>query len=72
MKTIKKYLGIIWMLLAVLTIVLLVYAALTNISSEGKADIHNPLPWIIIITIYTPIAFGFAVFGYYAFKEEYK
>ncbi|MBX2932140.1 MAG: hypothetical protein KF781_09360 [Chitinophagaceae bacterium] len=71
MYVIKKYLGIIWMLLAVVTIVLLVYAALTNISSEGKTDIHNPLPWIIIITIYTPIAFGLAIFGYYAFKEEY-
>jgi small-conductance mechanosensitive channel len=71
MQQLKKYLGIVWILLAVLIIVLLVYAAIINISSEGKADIHHPLPWIIIITIFTPIAFGLALFGYYALKEEY-
>ncbi|MEY2639633.1 MAG: hypothetical protein RIR90_1115, partial [Bacteroidota bacterium] len=28
-------------------------------------------PWIIIITIFTPIAIGLVIFGYYAMKGEY-
>ncbi|HMZ46653.1 MAG TPA: hypothetical protein PKG56_02975 [Chitinophagaceae bacterium] len=71
MQKIKKYLGIVWIILAILSVIILIITAIENIASKGGADIHNPIPWIIIITIYLPIAFGFALFGYYAFKEEY-
>jgi Zn-dependent protease with chaperone function len=70
MNTVKKYLGIIWMLAAVAAIVLLVNAAFTHIG-HGKEDINKPMPWIIIITIFTPIAVGLGLFGWYSLKDEY-
>lgn len=72
MNTIKKYLGIVWMLIAVAAIFLLAKAAIHNIKPNGKLDINQPMPWIIIITIFTPIAIGLGLFGYYALKDEYK
>lgn len=42
-----------------------------NIKSSGTADINKPLPWAIIIVVFTPIAVGMALFGYYAIQGEY-
>ncbi len=66
----KKYLGIVWMLLGPAIIFFQVRGALTYIQPGGK-EIHNPVIWIIIITIFTPIAIGLVIFGYYAWKNEY-
>jgi hypothetical protein len=71
MNVIKKYLGIIWLLLAPVVIYFLVSGAITNIDPAGKKDINNPIIWIIIITIFTPIAVGLMIFGWYAWKGEY-
>jgi len=71
MNTIKKYLGIVWFLLGPAVIYLLVNGAITHIDPAGKKDINNPVIWIIIITIFTPIAIGLMIFGWYAFKNEY-
>lgn len=59
------------MLIAPVVIYFLVMGAVHNISASGTKDINKPIPWIIIITIFTPIAIGLMVFGYYAFKGEY-
>ncbi|MDB5207228.1 MAG: hypothetical protein JWR72_2303 [Flavisolibacter sp.] len=72
MNQLKKYLGLIWMLLGPVAIAILVWGAATNIDVAGKSDINKPLPWIIIIAIFTPIAIGLTIFGWYAWKEEYK
>ncbi len=72
MNTIKKILGIIWMAVALAAIVFLVNAAIQNINPDGKLDINKPMPWIIIIIIFTPIALGLALFGWYALKGEYE
>ena len=72
MNTIKKYLGLVWIIIAIGAIVLLIKTALENIQADGKLEINQPMPWIIIITIFTPIAIGMALFGYYALKGEYK
>jgi hypothetical protein len=72
MNTIKKYLGIIWLLLAPAVIYFLVSGAITNIDPAGNKDINNPVIWIIIITIFTPIAIGLMIFGWYAWKGEYR
>ncbi len=72
MKLIKKYLGIVWLLLAPIIIYLLIQGALDNINLAGKKDINNPVIWIIIIAIFTPIAIGLMIFGWYAFKNEYS
>ncbi len=72
MNSIKKYLGIIWLLLAPVVIYFLVSGAISNIDPTGKKDINNPIIWIIIIAIFTPIAIGLMIFGWYAIKNEYE
>ncbi len=71
MNAIKKYLGIVWLILAPAVIWLLVNGAILHVDPAGKKDINNPVIWIIIITIFTPIAVGLMIFGWYAWKNEY-
>ncbi|MBC7828887.1 MAG: hypothetical protein H7122_14155 [Chitinophagaceae bacterium] len=71
MISIKKILGIVWLLLGPAVIYILVSGAVANIDPAGKKDINNPVIWIIIIAIFTPIAIGLSIFGWYAFKGEY-
>lgn len=68
---VKKIMGFILMLLAPLIIFFLVKSAIHNINSGGTKDINQPVPWIIIISIFTPIAVGLMIFGWYAIKGEY-
>jgi hypothetical protein len=71
MNTLKRFLGIIWLLLAPAVIYFLVSGAITHIDPAGKKDINNPVIWVIIIAIFTPIAIGLMIFGWYAFRGEY-
>ncbi len=71
MQQLKRILGIVWMLLGPVTVFILVWGALTNIDAAGKGDINKPLPWIIVIAIFTPIAIGLSIFGWYAWKGEF-
>ena len=71
MQQLKRILGIIWMILGPAVIFILVWGAITNIDPVGKADINKPLPWVIIISIFTPIAIGLSIFGWYAWKGEF-
>jgi hypothetical protein len=71
MNSIKKYLGLVWLLLAPVVIYFLVAGAITHIDPNGKKDINNPVIWVIIIAIFTPIAVGLMIFGWYAFRGEY-
>jgi Na+/serine symporter len=71
MNTFKRILGYAWMLIAPVVIFLLVKGAFSNIQSGGTKDINQPIPWIIIIGIFTPIALGLFIFGYYCSKGEY-
>ena len=70
MNSIKKVLGYIWMLLAPVIIYFLFHGAIANIG-QGTKEINQPIPWIIIIAIFTPIAIGLFVFGRYCVKGEY-
>ncbi len=63
--------GIFWMIIAPVVIYFLVTGAIHNINSAGTKDINKPIPWIIIIAIFTPIAVGLMIFGYYSLKGEY-
>ena len=63
--------GIVWIIIAPVIIYFLITGAVHNINSTGTKDINKPIPWIIIITIFTPIAIGMMIFGYYALKGEY-
>jgi hypothetical protein len=71
MDQVKRYLGIIWMLTGPVVLFLLISSAVKNIDSNGNADINNPVPWVIIIVVFTPVAIGLSIFGYYAWKGEY-
>ena len=68
---IKKLMGFIWMIIAPIIIFFLISGAVNNIGN-GTKDINKPVPWIIIITIFTPIAAGLMIFGWYAIKGEYE
>lgn len=71
MNQLKKYLGIVWLILAPAVIYFLVNGAILHVDPAGKKDINNPVIWVIIITIFTPIAIGLMIFGWYAWKNEY-
>jgi hypothetical protein len=70
MDQIKRLLGILWIIVGIASIALLVYSATSNINS-AKGDIGKPLPWFIIIFVFTPIAIGLIIFGWYSLKGEY-
>ena len=71
MNVLKRALGLLWLILAPAVIYFLVDRAIVNIDPAGKKDINNPVIWIIIIAIFTPIAIGLMIFGWYAWKGEY-
>jgi hypothetical protein len=71
MNQLKRMMGIVWMIVAPVVIYFLITGAIHNISSTGTKDINKPIPWIIIITIFTPIAAGLMIFGWYCLKGEY-
>ena len=71
MNAFKRYFGIIFLIIAPFIIYELVNGAISNIDTAGKKDINNPIIWIMIIAIFTPIAIGLVIFGWYAFRGEY-
>ncbi len=71
MNQLKRILGIVWLVLGPALIWFLIAGAMQNIDPTGTKDINKPIPWLIIITIFTPIALGLMIFGFYAFKGEY-
>ena len=71
MNKLKQYLGILWMLVGPVIFVMLVISAVNNINGTTKGDISNPVPWIIILAIFLPIAIGLSIFGWYALKGNY-
>ena len=72
MNTLKRIVGIICMIAGPLVIGVLAISAIQNIDLAGKSDIQKPIPWIIIIAVFTPIAIGLMIFGWYAWKGEYQ
>ena len=71
MKQLKRYAGILWMLIGPAVFILLIISAIRNISAKAEGDISNPIPWLIIIVIFLPVAIGLTIFGWYCWKGEY-
>ena len=71
MAAIRRYFGLLFLIIAPLVIIELVQGAIQHIDTTGKKDINNPIIWVIIIAIFTPIAIGLIIFGWYAFRGEY-
>lgn len=69
MNQLKRYLGIIWMALAPITVFFLIKTAISEISL--KPNIDTKIQWSVFVVIFIPIAIGLAIFGYYALKGEY-
>ena len=70
MRIVKKYAGIIWILISILSLYYVISTAISEIGAVVPED--APIFWPVIITIYIPIAVGFALFGWYTFNEEYE
>jgi hypothetical protein len=73
MNSIKKLLGLIWIALAPIMVIFMFIQASEKISeaTEGVAKTNTFLQWAIILIIFIPICIGLAIFGFYAFKNEY-
>ena len=71
MAAIKRYFGLIFLLIAPFVLYELINGAIDNIDTAGKKDINNPVIWIMIIAIFAPIGLGLIIFGWYAFRGEY-
>jgi len=69
MNNIKRFLGVIWMLLGPLTIYFLIKTAADEITKKPVLD--TKIQWTVFVVVFIPIAIGISIFGYYAFKGEY-
>ena len=69
MNTIKRYAGIIWILLGPVAIYYLITTAINEINKKPVLD--TKIQWSVFIIIFIPIAIGMMLFGYYALKGEY-
>lgn len=74
MNAIKKLLGLLWMIIAPLSVLLMFIQAAEKIklASEGVARTNTALQWGIILLIFIPVSIGMIIFGYYSFKGEYN
>ncbi len=69
MNQVKKWLGIVWILLGPFAILYLIKIAAVEI---GKSpDTNTIIQWSVFVIIFLPIAIGMVIFGYYALKGEY-
>ena len=69
MNAIKKYLGVIWMILGPVAIYFLVKTAAAEIAKKPVID--TKIQWAVFVIVFIPIAIGITIFGYYALKGEY-
>ena len=73
MKALKKYLGVIWIILGPAAMLFLSWQAWNkiNLAKAGIETTNTALQWGIILLIFIPIAIGLVIFGKYALAEEY-
>jgi len=72
MNAIKRFLGILWMVLSPAIVLFLAWQASDKISHASAATKSNvTLQWTIILIIFTPICIGLVIFGYYSLKGAY-
>ena len=69
MNTIKRFAGILWIVLGPLAIFYLIKTAAEEIAKKPVID--TKIQWIVFVVVFIPIAIGLMIFGWYAFKGEY-
>jgi hypothetical protein len=69
MNTLKRWMGVIWILLGPIAIYYLITTAASEIAK--KPVINTKIQWGVFVVIFIPIAIGLVIFGYYALKGEY-
>ncbi|MFZ9660348.1 MAG: DUF6814 family protein [Chitinophagaceae bacterium] len=69
MNTIKRYLGIVWMILGPSAIYILLKMGLHEM--QVKPTVDTIIQWSVFIIIFIPIFTGLFIFGYFAIKGEY-
>ena len=74
MKSIKKILGLVWIILGPAAMVFMAWQAYDKVSKAeaGVAQTNTALQWGIILLIFIPIAIGLVIFGKYALAGEYE
>ena len=73
MSALKKYLGVMWVMLGPASMLLLTWQAWEkiNLAKPGIETTNTGLQWGIILLIFIPIAIGLVIFGKYALTGEY-
>jgi predicted Na+-dependent transporter len=69
MNAVKKWMGIIWIVLGPFSVYYLIKTAAAEISKKPVID--TKIQWAVFILVFIPIAIGMVIFGYYALKGEY-
>ena len=73
MNALKKFLGLIWMLLGPVAMTFLFIQAIDKVGlTHTEIERTNTiLQWGIILFIFLPISLGLMIFGFYAWRGEY-
>ena len=69
MNTVKRILGLIWIIVGPLAVFYLTKTGLAEIAKKPVID--TKIQWGVFIGVFIPIAIGFVIFGYYALRGEY-
>ncbi|HRN56763.1 MAG TPA: hypothetical protein PLL71_09940 [Agriterribacter sp.] len=70
MKQLRKWMGLIWMLTAPLSMFYLIKTALHQIALHPVTD--TKIQWGVFVIVFIPIAVGLCIFGWFAWKGEYE
>ena len=70
MNAIKRFAGILWIILGPVAIFYLIKTAAEEIAKKPVID--TKIQWIVFVVIFIPIAIGLMIFGWYALKNEYR
>ena len=69
MNRLKRYAGILWIVLGPLAMFFLLSTARNEIIK--KPDINTIIQWSVFTVVFLPIAFGLILFGWYALEGNY-
>jgi len=69
MNTIKRFAGIIWILMGPVAIYYLIKTASEEITKKPVLD--TKIQWVVFVVVFIPVVIGLMIFGWYALKGEY-